>query len=284
MVRISNMKHHSTKYLKKISLIALLFAGSTGPASAHDFWLAPETYVMDSPGIVDVSVMIGHPKERLNWPVDPHRIVALRSIGPDGISDHQAAIADFEVSKTLPIRFETDGLYVLTVETTSAFSELQAEKFNAYVEEEGLTPIKIDRVLKEATEIPGTEIYSRRGKTLVQIGDISDVDPEYLTRPIGLTLEIVPLQNPARLGEGEMMSSRIYYRGNPMEGVTIGLIDLDSQDDKVVIEKTDSAGLVSFDRPEAGSWMLHAVWSDAMEDTSKADYDTIFSSLSFQVD
>jgi hypothetical protein len=227
--------------------------------------------------------MIGHPKDRLAWPVSPHRIIGLRSLGPAGLRDHQAAVADFEDSQSLPIHLEDEGLHILTIETTSAISVLDAEKFNAYIEEEGLTPIKIDRILKRTTDKPGKETYSRRGKSLLQIGEVSKADPDYLLSPIGLTLEIVPLQNPARLKEGEVFSSRVYYRGVPVSGATIGLIDLVTDDGILSLQKTDATGLVKFDRPKAGSWMLHAVWADALEDKRIAEYDTVFSSLSFAV-
>lgn len=275
----------NTRILKTIK--SALFAGAAISLSevslAHDFWLAPENYQSETAKIVDVSVMIGHPEDRLSWPLSPHRIVALRSIGPDGIQDHQASMADYAKTKALPIGFEASGLHILTIETTSSISVLEAEKFNAYVEEEGLTPIKIDRVMKRATDEPGRETYSRRGKALIQIGDIGAADPDYLLKPIGLTLEIVPLQNPARLKEGETFSARVYYRGVPISGATIGLIDLDTDDGILASKKTNASGLVEFPRPKAGSWMLHAVWSDTLKDDKTADYDTIFSSLSFAV-
>jgi len=91
------------------------------------------------------------------------------------------------------------------------------------------------------------------------------------------------LQNPARLGEGETFSSRVYYRGVPISGATIGLIDLDTDDGILALKKTKANGLVEFDRPEAGSWMLHAVWSNPLDAGDKADYDTVFSSLSFNI-
>jgi len=274
-----------TQISKPVKSLFLLGAALALPAAgwAHDFWLAPEVYAVNSPEIVNVSVMIGHPEDRLSWPVAPHRIVGLRTIGPNGIRDQQAAMFDYDTSKSLPIRLEEPGLHILTIETTSAISVLDAKKFNDYVEEEGLTPIKIDRVINDTTDKPGRETYSRRGKSLIQVGDVSDTDPDYLTRPLGLTLEIVPLQNPARLEEGETFSCHVYYRGVPITGATIGLIDLDSDDGILAIEKTKANGLVEFDRPKAGSWMLHAVWSDTLADTRTADYDTIFSSLSFEV-
>jgi len=173
---------------------------------------------------------------RLSWPVAPHRVVSLRTLGPDGIRDQQAAVLDYKSSKNLPIRLKEQGLHILTIETTNSISVLAAEKFNDYVEEEGLTPIKIDRVIK------GT-----------------------------------------RLGEGETFSSRVYYRGVPISGVTIGLIDLDSDDGILALKTTRVNGLVHFDRPKDGSWMLHAVWSAPLEESDAADYDTVFSSLSFNI-
>jgi len=145
------------------------------------------------------------------------------------------------------------------------------------------TPLAFWQVIKGTTDKPGRETYSRRGKALIQVGEMSEIDPAYLTRPLGLTLEIVPLQNPARLGEGETFSSRVYYRGVPISGVTIGLIDLDSDDGILALKTTRVNGLVDFDRPKDGSWMLHAVWSAPLEESDAADYDTVFSSLSFNI-
>ena len=124
-----NMKIFLPKIVKSFCLIALASSIST-ISIAHDFWLAPKSYGLDTPGIVDVSVMIGHPKDRLNWPVVPHRIIGLRSVGPNGISDHQAALTNYQPSKTLPISLESDGLHIMTIETTSAISVLEAKKFN----------------------------------------------------------------------------------------------------------------------------------------------------------
>jgi len=280
--RKCNMKIFLPKTTKSLFLIAVGLSIST-ISEAHDFWLAPESYALEGPGHVDVSVLIGHPKERLNWPLQPHRIIGLRSIGPNGVSDHQAALADYQPSEALPIKLDSDGLHIMTIETTNAISVLKASKFNAYIEEEGITPIKIDRVMQGTTNEAGRETYSRRGKTLIQVGEISEADPEYLLRPIGLTLEIVPLQNPARLKQGEIFSSQVFYRGVPVSGATIGLINLQSKDENVILSKTDAGGFVKFERPPEGEWMLHVVWSDKLENNDKAEYDTIFSSLSFKV-
>ena len=251
------------------------------PAHAHDFWLGPHSYHLDKAGVVPVSIMVGHPVDRARWALDPHRVTSLKSFGPDGVSDHQSRMKTLTPNGDLLITLPGDGTHILTIETTSSVSLLAAEKFNAYLEEEGLTPIKTARKKSNSEDHDGREIYSRRGKALVQVGPVNAHTSDAVTRPLGMTLEIVPHQNPYRLETGAPLVSKVYYRGEAVEGVTIGLISLDTDRGLVEIQKTDAHGDVSFDRPVKGNWMLHAVWSDQLEDTVRGDYDTVFSSLSF---
>lgn len=270
--------------LKTLAVMLYLLSVITPQAHAHDFWLAPDTYTVKPNKEIALSVMIGHPADRMEWPVAPHRIVAFRSIGPNGVQDHQSSIMDAKQSGDIQLEFKDRGLHILTIETTHALSTLDAKKFHDYLEEEGLTPIKVDRVLKGTTENPGTEVYSRRGKALIQVGKRGKADPAYLSKPVGLTLEIVPDKNPARVKAGELMKSTIYYRGKPVKGATIGLIDLKGDQGLVDIERSGSTGRVGFTRPEQGQWMLHAVWAAPLEGDSRANYDTVFSSLSFSLE
>ncbi|CAM3854742.1 DUF4198 domain-containing protein [Litorimonas haliclonae] len=266
-----------------LCLGASVWLGFSAPASAHDFWIAPGSYSAEIGETTDLSIMVGHPEDQNSWSISPHRVVSLRSVGPNGILDQQSLISGSDANDPMSLSFDSEGVHVLTIETTSAYSELEAEKFNDYLDEEGLTPIQIDRVSKRKISEPGTEIYSRRGKTIVNVGEPGDSDPSYVTSPLGLTLEVVPTTNPVRLQDGESLSAHIYYRGQAMPGVNVKLVSLDTNKGQVDSQKSDAEGKVSFPKPDTGDWMLHAIWSDPMEDTSRADYDTIFSSLSFSI-
>lgn len=268
----------------KITGLLLCLSALAIPVHAHDFWLAPETYNPSPNQNTPVSVMIGHPTDQMTWSISPHRIVAFRSFGPSGVQDHQADIMEASASRPVSVTLNDPGLHILTLETTHAVSKLEADKFNAYLDEEGLTPIKLDRTANGTTDTPGTEIYSRRGKTLIQVGKPSQKDPDYLSRPLGLTLEIVPETHPARVAEGEPMVSTVYYRGEPMRGITIGLIDLKGDKGLVDIYVSDQAGQTKIPRPADGNWMMHAVWAAPLNNSDRADYDTVFSSLSFSLD
>ena len=267
--------------IKRLILPFCVGATLCTPAAAHDFWLAPHTYQMETARPVPLSIMIGHPKDKSRWSLDPHRVISLSSIGPDGITDHQSRMGTLTPSGDMLLSLKENGTHVVMIETTSAVSILPPETFTDYILEEGLTPIITHRDENGLDEEDGKEIYSRRGKALVQIGDVSEQDAPYVTRPVGMTLEIVPQKNPYALKAGAPLTSKVYYRGEPVEGVTIGLISLDTDADLVGTEKSNAKGEVTFKRPEKGQWMLHAVWSDPMENTLTADYDTIFSSLSF---
>jgi len=216
------------------------------------------------------------------WPVDADRIIAFRSLSRNGVTDQQAAIADYRQSNGLPVRLDGSGLHILTIETVRAFSELAAGKFEDYLDEEGLSAIKMDRVRRKMTEQPGTERYSRRGKTLLQVGPVTQADTELLRRPVGLTLEIIPMDHPLTWVDGETLDTAVMFRGAPLGGATVGLIDLSDDAALPTHAVTRADGTVSFDYPGAGSWMFHVVWGDRSTLSPEADYNTFFSSMSFQ--
>ena len=101
-----------------------------------------------------------------------------------------------------------------------------------------------------------------------------------MTRPLGLTLEIVPDRNPYALRAGEELPVRVYYRGAPLPGARVTMTDLRADDRPAAVRRTDGQGRARFPmRP--GAWMLNVVWSNPSERDPRADFETIFSSLTF---
>lgn len=254
------------------------------PANAHNFWINANDYSPESGETTELALRVGHAGDETLWPLISNRLIAFRAMGPDGITDLQSVATKEPAVQPMPVSFSKDGVYVVSVETTSSFSKLNAEKFTSYIEDEGITPIMMDRVMRGAEDEAGTEIYSRRGKIIINQGNITEPNPTFLTKPVGLTLEIVPLANPYSIAPGDNLSAEIYYRGALMPGVKVGLTRLDNEDGTLASQKSDENGRVIFARPDEGEYMLHAVWADAMVGHEKADYDTIFSSLSFTLE
>lgn len=261
-------------------LSALLLLAA--PAAAHDFWMEPVVFGAGEGEVIPVRFRVGHSGESDAWRLHPERVIGLRAFGPNGVIDLQSTVD----AKTRMATFDLPpGAYVVSLESQDATSVLEAERFNDFVADEGITPIALHRVRTRATDAPGRERYSRRGKTLLRVGDPAGHDTDHLLRPLGLTLDLVPEADPLALGADDALPVRVFYRGAPTPGVSVRLHSLDDPDRAPVTRKTDASGRVSFPPAEPGNYAVFAVWSAPLETVgadAQHDYDTIFASLTFE--
>lgn len=268
-----------------IAKVAALFLISAlaSPSYAHDFWLEPESFSAESGKQIAVHVKVGHGSEQHDWPIQPHRVVGLRSIGPDSLADHQKAVGNLTPEGALEFKGLSDGIHVLWIESTNSFSGLPPKQFNQYVEEEGILPISRYRSVTNASHTPGRELYSRRGKTLVQIGTRRDGGGQ-ITKPVGMSLEIVPLQNPFELKSNEVLEFQVLYFGEPVEDVTLHITQLDAPENTYTL-LTGPNGIADAEFLTSGEWLFHTAWSSRAEGLlENADYATVFSSLTFEIE
>lgn len=268
--------------LKKIAavgatLVALAF-GSV--AVAHDFWVQPTRFWIAADSAVPTSLQVGHGKDRVRWDSHIRRITAFRSIGPDGTKDHIAELRIGAMEQDHPVKFGPPGAYILYLTTDHAQSELPSLRFNDYAKTEGLTAALAERDRTKTTDKPGRELYTRRAKVLVQVGPASAAADPKVTRPIGLSLEIIPEVNPYASNAGASLPVRILYEGKPLAGATVKLNNLDFDYRPIEIQTSDAAGRAVFKMPKSGTWQLNVIWSKPIRD-SKADFETTFSSLTF---
>lgn len=262
-------------------LIAVALAGSVLPAAAHNFWLQPADFHIDKPGGVQVHAMVGHKDDLSAWATRPTRVISLNSVGPGGVIDQRLGMigdpAQGLIAASLPIA----GLHILTLTSTHAVSELPAGKFNDYVAQEGVLPILEDRRSKGTMKKPGREIYSRRGKSLLLVGNLATADDAHVTRPLGMTLEIIPLQNPMRVDPATGFEFEVRFLGKLVPGATVHFVRLDKELDDMAPLLTGKNGRATFAAPEGGVWMLQTVWSTPIQGDPRAEYDTTFSSFTF---
>ena len=169
---------------------------------------------------------------------------------------------------------------MIVLETTRAQSTLPSIRFNDYIKVEGMTPAIEQRARLRQGDRDGREQYSRRAKALVQVGDLT-ADQAHVTRPVGLTLEIVPQKSPYALTPGEMLPVQILYEGKPLAAATVKLNNLDFDMKPFATHLTDAAGRTAFDVPRRGKWQLNVIWTKPLANNPAADFDTTFSSLTF---
>lgn len=261
--------------VRRACALAAVFAIGTAPAAAHDYWLEAERFRLSAPGEVRLNFRVGHGDDvqpaTLRW----DRAVGLRSHGPGGVRDQQASFAIGAGTGLARPRLEGEGTHVIAYESHHAFSELEAAKFDKYAAEEGLGAIVAARAGKGG---PGRELYSRRAKALVQVGA---TPTDNATEPVGHTLEIVPELNPYALGADRKLPIRVMFRGRPLPGAQVDLTELNTGKPAIAVQKTGADGRAAFTVPERGMWKLNVIWGVPNPGNARAEYETVFASLTF---
>ncbi|MBW3617797.1 MAG: DUF4198 domain-containing protein [Proteobacteria bacterium] len=258
----------------------LLFASWAATAAAHDLWLQPQRFWAPVRTSVPVAILVGHGADRAPWGVAADRVVMLKDVGPTGTSDLMSGLKGRVAAEIPGLSFGAPGVHIIAMQSIHSASELPAVRFNNYLQEEGLTPALAIRSRARATNAAGREIYSRRAKALVQVGPPGSPQP-HVTRPIGLTLEIVPERNPYAPGPSNALPVRVFYEGRLLPGALVKLTNLDADAKPVAMRRTDAAGRAVFTPPRTGSWLLNVVWTKPIKGDRRGDFDTTFSSLTW---
>lgn len=251
-------------------------------AAAHDFWVQPLNFWIQPNSEVLARFQVGHGELRERWDADPARVLEFRSLGPGGATaDHRGALSAGSMDQDHPVALGAAGTHVLVLQTSHALSTLPAVRFNDYLRQEGLTPAIQRRTTSKTSSSPGREIYSRRAKALVQVGPATNKAQPWVTRPVGLTLEIVPGVNPYAPTAGARLPVQVLYDGKPLPGATVKLNNLEADGQPVETLVTDATGRANFKLRRTGAWQLNVVWTKPLIGNPKAEFDTTFSSLTF---
>jgi uncharacterized GH25 family protein len=261
-------------------LMALCYASSV---AAHDFWVQPNEYWPQARAVTPMTLQVGHGPFRQRSPITLSRITRFEAIAPNGTAiDLRSKLHLNADTEDGDFAFHDPGAYVLVLETDDrAQSHLPAIRFNDYLREEGLTLALEQRQRTRRVDADGSESYSRRAKSIVQIGRPDAGSSAQVTRPLGLKLEIVPEQNPYEEPRPATLPVRVLYEGRPLAGALVKLTHLEHDAAPLEIHRTDSAGRATFAMPTRGTWLLNTIWSKPLPSSRETDFETIFSSLSF---
>lgn len=264
--------------------LCLLFLGAgiaASPAAAHDFWVQPLAFQAPAATPVPFTIQVGHGTFRQRWGAAIDRIKRFDAIGPKGSRNQLSVLLPPGGPSDGAISFAEPGTHVIVLETNHALSELPSIRFNDYLKVEGLAPALAFRDRTHATDSPGREQYSRRAKALVQVGGFDPREQSQVTRPVGMTLEIVPQRSPYSLAPTDDLPVLILYEGKPLAGATVKLNNLDFDARPIETHLSDARGMASFHPPRQGKWQLNVVWTKPLVGNPTADFDTVFSSLTF---
>jgi uncharacterized GH25 family protein len=196
-------------------------------ALAHEFWLQPASFRVAVGTVVPLKLLVGEGFKGETWPRPTRRVRRFVRFGPASAADstdlRPALLAD---SVAPALRCPTAGTQLVVLTSAPSFIELPADKFTAYLREEGLdNALRHRQQQGETSTKPGREAYRRCAKTLVLAtasarAPASPADTTY-RRVLNLPLELVPEQNPFRLRAGASLTVRVLRGGQPVPGALV---------------------------------------------------------------
>lgn len=252
--------------------------------AAHELWVT-SSWRAQPGGTVTVLTSVGDRFPNANSFTTPDRIDSVRLVGPGTDKILTPALRrekdSLAADVTLP---STPGTYVAIVTVKPRTIEKPADVFASHLQHQGLDHVREDRARRGEAGTAVRERYSRYGKTLIRAGDGSSAA---VTRPAGLTIELVPRSDPTTLRPGDRLRLQLLFEGKPASGVLVGAIyatAASKADEWPLTARTDARGEVEFPLGDAGPWLIRAVQMvrrTGETGAQAADWETYWASLTF---
>lgn len=265
------------------AVLGLVLLCVAAPGTAHQYWLSPSHYSPAPGELVDVAACSGTgfrgearawaPERCVEFSFHTNRAFALGVLAAEGsaVWARQA--------------FSDGGGTWLQYQSNHASIELPGAEFDAYLTEEGLYgPLAERRRSPRAGVV--RERYRRCAKAWFR-----GSDARRASRPLGQPLELVPLSRP---GEAASLTVRVLWRGRALAGAIVqtwrqplgadgrprAVAERDSVG-RVEQARSDARGEVRLGVAEPGEWLVSTVHMVPSADTTLADWESTWASLTF---
>jgi uncharacterized GH25 family protein len=261
-------------------LLCLLLAA---PSEAHDYWLVPETFAPKEGANVPVRVFVGAAlKAEQEAAYSPKRTAVLQLVCA------AKSVTEFPNLKdggkpALAFTMPAAGTAVLRYDRDWSSIALKADKFNAYLKEEGLEAILQARGAAKEAGAEGKERYRRCLKTIVHGGGKPDDTP---IKPLGQVLEVVPGKNPYALTAGDELPVTVLFERKPIAGLKVTAHHRAGDTLTTASAVTDAAGKAALKLTKPGTWVVRTVHMRRVAETAPtpaADWESFWASVTFAV-
>ncbi len=208
----------------------------------HDMWIEPAAFWPAVGQPVGIKLRVG--QELLGDPIPRSARLIREFVVVDAAG--RRTVAGREGSD--PAGYVRGGEAVIGYWSNPSGVELDADKFNAYLKEEGLERVLAERVRRRQSGLPVREQFSRCAKTLMAgAGD----------EVLGFPLELVAERNPHSLNSGAL-PVRLLYENRPLAGALVVAMNRQHPAEKVSA-RTDKDGRVRLALRGDGVWLVKAV-------------------------
>lgn len=250
----------------------------TFAAHAHEFWMWADPFAPRTGTDARITLNVG---EYFNGDLigfATENVAAVRRYAGGTIEDLQERILPGAILPELRLNLARPGTHMIAFDSHPNQITLSADKFHAYLHDEGLDAIIRRREAAGQADTPGRERYRRCVKTLVRAGGRSDATFSVRT---GQRLEIVPLSDPHALRKTGALEFLLLFDGEPLPASLVKAWHKRDGQTLMIRARSGPDGKVSFNLPFDGGWMLSVVHMIAATDSDDADWDSFWGNLSF---
>lgn len=261
----------------KHRILATLLLGISLCANAHEVWVsADHTHGGE---ILKAQLGYGHYPDAEPIAADRLHIFSqpLQLHTPDGKINLVQRGQNFEFQTEKPV---ADGSYILAGQYSPTFWSRNADGWK-------------QQNMSQMRDAQYCEQTSMFGKSVVNVGHDSAAKT-LISRPVGHTLEIVPLENPANVRVGEALPVRVLFRGEPLPDVTLvatfdGFTHRDPADKSHRLEAqafsdaTNADGVVNIIPLRQGSWKARVVHKVDFPDQAVCQKLATYATLTFDI-
>ena len=256
-------------------IIILSILSST--ATAHEFWIEPKDYTVDSSGTVLANFSNGQLFNGVSESFIPNWLVTSKVANTNGVTEIKGQLGQRPAMKVSNL---PDGLNVLMVQKKPLpLNYTIWEKFEKFAKHKDFGISKADHLALGYPEKNFIESYSRYTKALVGVGHAKGQDKRQ-----GMEIELVALANPYTDNTSAGLPVQAFYQGKPRKNVQIELFDRAVNGTVTVsLLRTNSNGIVNIPVKSGHNYLVDTVVlrKPAKGAVAGAVWETLWASLTF---
>jgi hypothetical protein len=239
-------------------------------------WIDPVTFFPESGQVVGVRLRVGQDLVGDPLPRDGRLINQFLVLDENG---RKPIVGRDGGDPAGLLRTSAGGLIVIGYHSNPSAVELAADKFNQYLQEEGLDDAIELRARRNENGEQARELFSRCAKSLLLSGPVQTGQAD---RALGLPIELVAEQNPYALRAGQEFPFHLTYENRALANALV--VAINRQDPSAKLSaRSDRDGRVRFRLPRTGMWLIKAVHMVPAPAGSGAEWASFWASLTFEL-
>lgn len=258
-------------------ILAVWWAICASIATAHEFWLEPDSFQVTPGASLSVRLKNGEEFQGTTLSFFPRNIARFDVVTKGAAQPVDGRLGD---NPALDAPAPGSGLIVVVHETTPSFVTYKNwAKFQKFADHKDFGDWRTRHAALGYPDPPFRERYTRHAKALIAVGDGAGADA-----PRGLLTEFVALTNPYAPDFDGAMRVQVLLRGSPRGDVQVEVFDRAPDDSvSITLHRTDADGIATIPVTPGHDYLFDAVVLEPIAAPDKAVWDTFWAALTFGV-